>query len=767
MNDNSQVQTTIESSWQSTWTIPLWFWLTFFVSASLFVFFVYRSERGSASHWSRALLAALRLALMTCVVWMLAGWNYVQYKAQLPELLVVVDTSSSMGTRETAMDSATGFDPSESPSRLEQVQQVLREQLAGNALDRLQERYQVRWFAIDEDTRPLSEFQDLANLKAQGPQSKLGEGLSNLIGSQAGRGTGAVLLFSDGINTAGPSLSQTERVARSAAIPVISVLVGNEATPPDVKLVDLLLDQEVYFGDQVTLEVSVVASEVVSANVRVTLIDQTNQRVLDELKLQLNQQQRQAVARLSFVPERPGAHPLTIQIEPLAGEVDTSNNKLTTQVNVQDKTLRVLFVQESPDYEFRFLKHFLERSTQVGQQSSSFELSCVLQSADPDYVKQDVSAIRLVPSSSEQLAEFDVFVFGQFDPTLLSRRSQELIRDAIVNQGAGCIFIYGSGNFLRRIQDWPLGTLLPVQTPTFQDQVLAAARTWQPTALGQSSLPMQLSPSESQSKQLWRELPSFTSLGSVGELKLGANVLAQAVADEGTQPLLVTQFAGAGRVALQCTDETYLWTSFRGSDTYHQRYWGQMLRWLSRGKLNQSSQASSITVEPKQARYGQPIRFSVELGGEIAESSLPASVKLTVSNEDGQVERLSLAPTPRSRRTYVASEDALPPGKYRAILFQPSTESAPQAEFIVITPPNEQANLRTDRAAMESLAENSRGRFYRIDEAEGLFDQLPVGNATRLGTLPPISLWNSWWVALIFIALITSEWLLRRRAKML
>ena len=192
-----------------------------------------------------------------------------------------------------------------------------------------------------------------------------------------------------------------------------------------------------------------------------------------------------------------------------------------------------------------------------------------------------------------------------------------------------------------------------------------------------------------------------------------------------------------------------------------------MLRWLSRGKLNQSSQNSTVTVEPKQARYGQPVRFAVTLGGEVSESALPATSILTLSSEDGQVERLTLTSTPQSRRNYVTSVDSLPPGKYRAILFQPATESAPQAEFTVVAPPTEQANLSTDPKAMESLAESSRGRFYRLDEADDLFENLPKGNATRLGTLPPISIWNHWWVALIFIALITSEWLLRRKVKML
>ena len=410
------------------------------------------------------------------------------------------------------------------------------------------------------------------------------------------------MFFSDGINTSGAGLQLAESTTRSAALPVYAILAGSDATPPDLKLVDLLLDQEVYFGDQVSVEVSVVASEIPSANANVALIDRNTNQVLDQTQLRLNRDKTQAIARLRFVPEKPGAIPLAVQVAPVKGEIDTSNNRLEAAVNVQDKTLKVLLIQDSPDFEFRFLKHFLERSKQVGdQQTASFELQCVLQSADPEYVKQDESAIRLVPSSSEKLAAYDVFVFGELNPSLLSRRSQELIRSAIVDSGAGVIFFCGDGDYLSRLQGWPLADLLPAQPPSFKDTPATRQFRWSPTNLGQNALPLQLSATDSKNKQVWQALPSFSSIASVGPLKLGSNVWVETNDDTVTEPLLITQYAGAGRFALQCTDETFLWTSFQGSDTYHQRYWGQMLRWLSRGKLNKSAEASTITAEPKQA----------------------------------------------------------------------------------------------------------------------------------------------------------------------
>jgi hypothetical protein len=109
----------------------------------------------------------------------------------------------------------------------------------------------------------------------------------------------------------------------------------------------------------------------------------------------------------------------------------------------------------------------------------------------------------------------------------------------------------------------------------------------------------------------------------------------------------------------------------------------------------------------------------------------------------------------------------LGPGNYRAVLLRPAETVPPNVEFVITAPPGEQANLRADKDAMQFLAEHSRGRFYDTKNAQQLFKNLPPGKPTRLGTLPPVPFWNSHWIAFLFIALLTSEWLLRRYARML
>jgi hypothetical protein len=44
---------------------------------------------------------------------------------------------------------------------------------------------------------------------------------------------------------------------------------------------------------------------------------------------------------------------------------------------------------------------------------------------------------------------------------------------------------------------------------------------------------------------------------------------------------------------------------------------------------------------------------------------------------------------------------------------------------------------------------------------------LPTGRRVPLENLPPLPLWNRWWLLALFLACITGEWFLRKRKGML
>jgi hypothetical protein len=70
-------------------------------------------------------------------------------------------------------------------------------------------------------------------------------------------------------------------------------------------------------------------------------------------------------------------------------------------------------------------------------------------------------------------------------------------------------------------------------------------------------------------------------------------------------------------------------------------------------------------------------------------------------------------------------------------------------------------------AALADAAETTRGKFYTITTASELLADLPSGRRVPLENLPPIPIWNRWWLLASFLVCLTSEWILRKRRGML
>jgi hypothetical protein len=87
----------------------------------------------------------------------------------------------------------------------------------------------------------------------------------------------------------------------------------------------------------------------------------------------------------------------------------------------------------------------------------------------------------------------------------------------------------------------------------------------------------------------------------------------------------------------------------------------------------------------------------------------------------------------------------------------------PAATFRVAAPPGELARTQTDLAEMKEAARISSGRVYRYQDAGNLLRDLPRGRQVRIESLPPEPLWNIPLLAAIFVTLVGSEWLLRKR----
>ncbi|PWT83551.1 MAG: hypothetical protein C5B58_06390, partial [Acidobacteria bacterium] len=215
-------------------------------------------------------------------------------------------------------------------------------------------------------------------------------------------------------------------------------------------------------------------------------------------------------------------------------------------------------------------------------------------------------------------------------------------------------------------------------------------------------------------------------------------------------------------------------------------FWLQTTRYLSRSRVSKTD----LRLDRQTPyRTGEPIRVTVRFPESISaggpERTGPVSdVKVTVeyrpkAQPDGvaagpEVGMLSLAKVEGSFGAFEGQFDRTREGRYRFRLTTPDVSKQqpdgekPHAEAIVELPPGELDRLRMNQQEMTHAAEATQGRFYTVANAESLLDDLPSGFRVSLSApRPPLLLWNHWFMFLVVLGIVTSEWILRKRKHLL
>ena len=82
-------------------------------------------------------------------------------------------------------------------------------------------------------------------------------------------------------------------------------------------------------------------------------------------------------------------------------------------------------------------------------------------------------------------------------------------------------------------------------------------------------------------------------------------------------------------------------------------------------------------------------------------------------------------------------------------------------------PISERERIEMNQAELIRAAAASGGKFYTpLDGRDRCSRTCPPPSNVLLDTDPPIPLWNTWPVLALFLALITLEWVLRKRKQM-
>ena len=583
----------------------------------------------------------------------------------------------------------------------------------------------------------------------------------------------AIVLLTDGQHNSGPSPLQSARILGRQGVAFYTVSMGAAEQAPDLAVVGLEHPDMVFQKDGVR-GVMIIRDRMPVGEPYVARIS------YDDEVLWQQQLVTQAVGELRVefefsideLIERPGSqfvsdvkqHTLPLAFEasiaPLPGESETSNNQRTLRLAAITQSYSMLIIDGRSRWETRYLRNVFERDQQwhvdtviAGPGTDA----AVLPRGDND---------DQFPTSRDQLFEYDLVIFGEVMADLLVDHEYQWLREFVGIRGGGMVFIDGQRGRLRQLTEQNLATLLPVEW--LSDGIASRPTSLQLTNKGAVTSALQLAVDDQQNRRFWTELPPPHTLVAVAALP-GAEVLVEVNVDGRQRPATVTRSYGAGRILYQAFDETWRWR-YKAADTYHQRIWNQLAKFVMPRPFAVSDEYVSVDSGSVSYDFGESVDIRVRLMGLDGKPAANATADALIWKEGQIVATVSLTADPDVPGIYRSRTGALPGGEYevsvRAAGYSDSALKA-RSQFVVLpSESGEMVQTIANETLLQQMAAASGGGYLREEQLHrlpGLLSPLSSGRVIESDTL----IWQSYWWFTAIVILLSTEWVLRKRAGLL
>jgi len=234
-------------------------------------------------------------------------------------------------------------------------------------------------------------------------------------------------------------------------------------------------------------------------------------------------------------------------------------------------------------------------------------------------------------------------------------------------------------------------------------------------------------------------------------------------ATEQGQPLLVSQDFGDGRVMAFAADSTWLWRT-HGLEAAHKRFWRQIILWLAK---KEESSEGSVWVRLPQRRYepGQRVEFAVGAQGPTGEPIANATYQAEITLPDGSKLPVALV---RSDQGGIGSfRDTLPSGDYTihaTVTAEGKEVGTARARFLVLDQDLELDNPVADASMLENLAIMTGGEALVAEELPRTLERLShQTESLEVQIEVKRTFWDTWPFFLLLVAVLGTEWYLRKR----
>jgi uncharacterized membrane protein len=662
-------------------------------------------------------------------------------------VLLLVDDSRSMTTHDGNLGR----------SRLEDARELAFDRI----LPRLKGKLMVTPMAFSDGVRSLDGPE---TLKGAGDGTDIPRALMDSAKNFAkGGSVGAYLLVTDGGD------ARALPPALAAGVPVFSVAVGSDLIRTD----DLRIGR-VESPEQVDAKTDFEINAEVSASGRKEFFDQLGNVPLslsegntslstEAVKLSPDTRQRTMTMRVKS-PE-PGIHRYKLSLPTFRTEAATLNNERVITVEVRDPSLRVFYYASELGQEFKPLRNALKADPGI-------DFTALIRTGTDRFLLQGQRPgdkfENEFPTSLDLLQRFKCIFLSGCEAKDLSPAAIKAV-EQFVSGGGGLVVTggpraFGHGGWAAT----PLAPAFPWQIAASEPPFRFDTTVVELTPLGRAHA-------------IFRDLGNllgeggtmarFEGYNAPGSLRPGAQGLVQAALATGERPAVVaTGRYGKGKVLGIATNSLWKWSlSGREGDKTYDTFWRQAVRYVA---SSEEGGALLKLATDRQGRY-QPGARAVITAKVLDRALQPlggAVISATLKGLDGVLIGPVSFREDKPVGTYTAQVDLAQAGSYRLQASASDSKGVLETREIMIEAGagvGEGSNLAVNTSYLQELAAKTGGATRPADQADELVD-LVLGGVNAKVTHRELSLiWDTPLYFLVFLGLMTGEWVARRRMNLI
>lgn len=686
----------------------------------------YRRTAPPMPRGRRALLGGLRAAAFLLLVLLVVNPAIVATRRETrrPLVLVLLDRSRSMATNdvgggrriEAALEDAA----------------FLRRELEGRGAE-----VHVLPFAETIASAPIAEGDTVE-------ADRDGTDIHGALRAAAGRYPGAlaaVVLQSDGRVTRG-----MVSAGGGTGPPVFAVGYGDTARASDVAIEEIVADRVAYRGTAIPIEAVVRADGYGGGTVEVRLLE--NRKTVESAVFTIRRRSELLSAAFDYVPDREGTLLLTVEAIVRGPERDRGNNSESMRIEVRAEKLRVLFIDERPDWNAAFIRDMARRSKRL-------ECEIALGAAGGGFALDPGGSAWTFPGSVAGLASYDLVIVADAARLFSGGPGAEtLVR--WVEEGGSVLFLADEESPMAREATFArLERALPVKragaprVEYVEGFVRASAEDAGDrfaSLLGSERARASIPP-----------LPARIA-GAVPSAGAETPLLLETGAAAGT--FLAIERRGAGISAAVLGFPLWRW-KLAGSEgeRVYESFIGGLIQYLAEGAV---SPALALDADRTVYRSGDRVRLTASTGEREAFAAIRGELRR--GDDAGEAVTFLFEPDIRRRGVHRAVLDPLPPGSYSAVAFEPSTgtsHASNPAVFSVEALSVELLDVARDGGHLARLASESGGAYVERRALDSLVASLDLsGRGVELRSARDLR--GAPYVFFALVALLGAEWAVRK-----